>query len=306
MRDPCYSGSYSARKEEKPAGAGLAWAPRQQEQQQTQQQHQQHQQEQQQQQQQQQTQPPFTAFKKKPLGYMGGNIASSLKKTKWDAHSAATAIQASWRGHRVRCARPLEALRELRSIEAKALNLSRQIATAEWEGHVAPLERLRLSEGVMALLLAMDGLSCPPAVPAVRQRRKDLARQLTALQDKADSLGTPGLAHDTSARMREGCELGLGPALASQASCQPLTARTRTTASEAGPVAGVTQASRTQEDESSEFSGMPDDVIPKMPHAQDVVHQRLARRVQSKQSRKGWLPRMFRWLAPQKTIQKGR
>lgn len=106
---------------------------------------------------------------------------------------AATRIQSVWRGQAVRAGAPLPKLQRLRELQGQTDQLERQVAAAQahnWgPAGVPEKERLRLSEGAMALLLKLDAVQSP--MEEVRFRRKALARRLNALHDRVDALPRP-------------------------------------------------------------------------------------------------------------------
>ncbi|MQM17631.1 hypothetical protein Taro_050605 [Colocasia esculenta] len=97
--------------------------------------------------------------------------------------AAAVKIQAAYRGHLVR-----SLVRRVRDADAEAGRFELLIRTQEVVDAVRrdARERLRVAEGLMALLLRLDGV--PGFYPAVRELRRATSRRIVALQELLDAI----------------------------------------------------------------------------------------------------------------------
>jgi len=129
------------------------------------------------------------SFQRSPAARRLGPLSSPSSSGSLSPKEAFAKIQAAWKGHEVRAAGPLELLKKIRRLSLAAQDLEAKVSA--WEGsggRVAASEKLKLSEGAMSLLLALDSIHVPTQLDPVRQQRRELARQLSALQDKIDAL----------------------------------------------------------------------------------------------------------------------
>jgi len=88
-----------------------------------------------------------------------GGPAMKYRRSK--PHVAATAIQAAYRGHLVRKTQPLKHLRIIRNVRTELQRLEHQLAADPRLFETLrrdPTERLKWSEGGMALLLQLDSM----------------------------------------------------------------------------------------------------------------------------------------------------
>ncbi|XP_010928141.1 BAG family molecular chaperone regulator 5, mitochondrial [Elaeis guineensis] len=104
-------------------------------------------------------------------------------------NAAAVKIQSAFRGHLVR-----SLIGKIRAVDAEAGRMERLIQRQETVDAVRrdERERLRVSEGLMALLLRLD--SVPGFYPAVRELRRSVSRRIVGLQEVLDLiLGAPAV-----------------------------------------------------------------------------------------------------------------
>lgn len=101
--------------------------------------------------------------------------------------AAATSIQALYRGFSVRRTQPLQHLRIICEVRSE---LKRQLGTLAVPAQFDMLckdrqERLKWSEGAMALLLRLDAIQ--GAHPVVRDHRRSVTREVIVFQEIIDS-----------------------------------------------------------------------------------------------------------------------
>uniref|UniRef100_A0A7I4DT82 BAG domain-containing protein n=1 Tax=Physcomitrium patens TaxID=3218 RepID=A0A7I4DT82_PHYPA len=108
---------------------------------------------------------------------------------------AARKIQAVYRGYSVRRTQPLKHLRLTMKVKEELKKLKLKLEGEEQRKKLCsdPQERIRWTEGVMALLLRLDQLQ--GAHPDVRIIRKAVAKELIALQGQLDSLSDSSEEH---------------------------------------------------------------------------------------------------------------
>ncbi|OAY75081.1 BAG family molecular chaperone regulator 5, mitochondrial [Ananas comosus] len=97
--------------------------------------------------------------------------------------AAAAKIQAAYRGHLVR-----SLVGTIRAVDSEAGRFERLIQRQETVDAVRrdERERLRVSEGLMALLLRLDAV--PGVYPAVRDLRRAVSRRIVGLQEILDAV----------------------------------------------------------------------------------------------------------------------
>ncbi|KAL2341359.1 hypothetical protein Fmac_009299 [Flemingia macrophylla] len=97
--------------------------------------------------------------------------------------AAAATIQSAYRAHRIRTM-----YRKIEAVEAEADELQRVIQRQETVDAVRSnqLEKLRMNEALMALLLKLD--SVPGIHPTVRDARRKVTRRIVGLQEILDSV----------------------------------------------------------------------------------------------------------------------
>ncbi|EHA8590471.1 BAG family molecular chaperone regulator 5, mitochondrial [Cocos nucifera] len=104
-------------------------------------------------------------------------------------NAAAVKIQSAFRGHLVR-----SLIGKIRAVDAEAGRMERLIQRQETVDAVRrdQRERLRVSEGLMALLLRLD--SVPGFYPPVRDLRRSVSRRIVGLQEVLDLIvGAPAV-----------------------------------------------------------------------------------------------------------------
>ncbi|XP_008775974.2 BAG family molecular chaperone regulator 5, mitochondrial-like [Phoenix dactylifera] len=104
-------------------------------------------------------------------------------------NAAAVKIQSAFRGHLVR-----SLVGKIRAVNAESGRMERLIQRQETVDAVRrdERERLRVNEGLMALLLRLD--SVPGFYPAVRELRRSVSRRIVGLQEVLDAiLGEPAV-----------------------------------------------------------------------------------------------------------------
>ncbi|KAJ7556498.1 hypothetical protein O6H91_05G086000 [Diphasiastrum complanatum] len=101
--------------------------------------------------------------------------------------TAAVLIQSIYRGYVVRRSEPLKYLREIAKVRSKSKDLQAQVCKQEDFERICSntKERLKLTEGIMALLLQLDVIQ--GVHPVVREFRKSAARELIQLQETVDN-----------------------------------------------------------------------------------------------------------------------
>lgn len=106
-----------------------------------------------------------------------------MKSSHTNPESAASAIQAAFRAHRVRTL-----YKTLSAANSDADRLQRLIQRQETVDAVRfdPRERLRMNESLMALLLRLD--SVPGFDPTVREARRKISRRIVGLQEIVDAI----------------------------------------------------------------------------------------------------------------------
>ncbi|CAL9127490.1 unnamed protein product [Musa textilis] len=97
--------------------------------------------------------------------------------------AAAIRVQSAYRGHLIRTL-----VGQIRAVDAEAAQMEQRIRRQDTVDAVRrdERERLRVSEGLMALLLRLD--SVPGIYPAVRELRRAVARRIVALQEVLDAV----------------------------------------------------------------------------------------------------------------------
>lgn len=116
-----------------------------------------------------------------------------MKYARTRQHAAATAIQAAYRGYAVRRTKPLKHLRIIKSVRTELQRLEYQLASDPRlleSLRKDPAERLKWSEGAMALLLQLDSMQ--GVHPVVRDNRKTLTKEVISYQEYLDSTGKAG------------------------------------------------------------------------------------------------------------------
>ncbi|KAH7426042.1 hypothetical protein KP509_11G082500 [Ceratopteris richardii] len=114
------------------------------------------------------------------------NLCDSRKKPRPDPDSAATTIQACFRGFSIRRRRPLVHLRVISEVRNELQELVAQLQSPGFPQKVLlnEIQRLRYSESVMALILRLDAVE--GSVPEVRNQRKEATKMAIELQDAID------------------------------------------------------------------------------------------------------------------------
>lgn len=102
--------------------------------------------------------------------------------------AAATKIQAVYRGYLVRKTQPLKQLRVIKKVKEELESFKRKLQGTEQNRKLRSdsQERLRWTEGIMALLLRLDTLQ--GVHPEVRLIRKAVTRELIQFQETIDSM----------------------------------------------------------------------------------------------------------------------
>ena len=108
--------------------------------------------------------PSDLARKKEPKKISGNSKAASreespvkkLQRPTMDTETAAKKVQTAYKGYMVRRCQPLKHLREIARVKSK-LEEYRALASNK-EAYMDPALRLRLTEGIMSLLLQLDGI----------------------------------------------------------------------------------------------------------------------------------------------------
>ncbi|KAG0618524.1 hypothetical protein M758_4G071100 [Ceratodon purpureus] len=106
--------------------------------------------------------------------------------------AAARKIQGVYRGYSVRRTEPLKHLRVIMKVREEFQEIRRKLEGREQRAKLCsdPQERLRWTEGIMALLLRLDQLQ--GVHPEVRLVRKAAAKELLVFQEKLDSMSEEG------------------------------------------------------------------------------------------------------------------
>ncbi|MED6139358.1 Large proline-rich protein bag6 [Stylosanthes scabra] len=101
---------------------------------------------------------------------------------------AAILIQAAYRGYQVRRSEPLKKLKQIAEVSKELTNVKDCIQAFEHSSDLQNDEkqRIALSENIMRLLLKLDTIQ--GLHPSFRETRKSLARELTSLQERLDSV----------------------------------------------------------------------------------------------------------------------
>ena len=109
--------------------------------------------------------------------------------------TAATRIQSAFRGYCVRKFTPLKHLRTIHKVQEELKELVRKMIEMEQFEKLCndAQERLKWTEGVMALLLRLDSIQ--GAHPDVREVRKSVAKELIHLQEILDSTADDRHSH---------------------------------------------------------------------------------------------------------------
>ncbi|XP_024366414.1 uncharacterized protein [Physcomitrium patens] len=102
--------------------------------------------------------------------------------------AAATKVQAVYRGYCVRKTKPLKHLKLIRKVKEELENFELRFQEVPQKKRICtdPQERLKWTEGIMALLLRLDQLQ--GAHSDVRLVRKSVAKELIKFQEKLDSI----------------------------------------------------------------------------------------------------------------------
>jgi len=116
--------------------------------------------------------------------------APDLKPVAKSEDAAATEIQAFYRGYVVRKTQPLQHLKVIKVVkgELESLKFKSQEAEQKMKLRSDSKERLRWTEGVMALLLRLDSLQ--GVHPEVRLIRKAVTKELLGFQETIDSMSS--------------------------------------------------------------------------------------------------------------------
>ena len=114
-------------------------------------------------------------------------VVSLIRRVENLKMTAATRIQSAFRGYCVRKCTPLKHLRIIHKVREELKELVRKMIEIEQFEKLCndAQERLKWTEGVMALLLRLDSIQ--GAHPAVREVRKSVAKELIHLQEILDS-----------------------------------------------------------------------------------------------------------------------
>lgn len=122
--------------------------------------------------------------------FLSGGVDLTMYYAREDQIAAATKIQAAYRGYIVRRTQPLKHLRTIRNVRTELNRLETQLARDPQLFEILrrdPAERLKWSEGGMALLLQLDSMQ--GVHPVVRENRKSLTREVISYQEYIDSAG---------------------------------------------------------------------------------------------------------------------
>lgn len=114
-------------------------------------------------------------------------VVSLIRRVENLKMTAATRIQSAFRGYFVRKCTPLKHLRIIHKVREELKELVRKMIEIEQFEKLCDdaQERLKWTEGVMALLLRLDSIQ--GAHPDVREVRKSVAKELIHLQEILDS-----------------------------------------------------------------------------------------------------------------------
>lgn len=114
-------------------------------------------------------------------------VVSLIRRAETLKMTAATTIQSAFRGYCVRKCTPLKHLRIIHKVRDELKELVRKMIEMEQFEKLCndAQERLKWTEGVMALLLRLDSIQ--GAHPDVREVRKSVAKELIHLQEILDS-----------------------------------------------------------------------------------------------------------------------
>ncbi|KQJ94303.1 BAG family molecular chaperone regulator 6 isoform X2 [Brachypodium distachyon] len=100
---------------------------------------------------------------------------------------AAICIQSAYRGYHVRRWQPLQKLRKIKSVHERMQDVKKQLQGLEASSkQQTAKEHIAINETIMNLLLNLDTIQ--GLHPSVKEARKSVARELTSLQEKLDSL----------------------------------------------------------------------------------------------------------------------
>ena len=118
----------------------------------------------------------------KPTG-KGGNERKALSDV-----DAAILIQAVYRGYQVRRSEPLKKLKQIAEVSKELTNVKASVQAFEHSSDLQNDEkqRIALGENIMRLLPKLDTIQ--GLHPSFRETRKSLARELTCLQERLDSV----------------------------------------------------------------------------------------------------------------------
>ncbi|XP_010915740.1 uncharacterized protein [Elaeis guineensis] len=115
---------------------------------------------------------------------------------------AAVLIQSAYRGFEVRRWQPLEKLRKVARIRQEVEDIKKQIRSFEASSEGQDMkQKVVINETIMNLLLQLDTIQ--GLHQSVREARKSVARELTCLQEKLDSLSGQTTADRESAKIEE-------------------------------------------------------------------------------------------------------
>ncbi|GJP45309.1 hypothetical protein CLOM_g4716 [Closterium sp. NIES-68] len=117
-------------------------------------------------------------------------VTKIASKSLLTADDAARKLQAAWRGYSVRQGKPLELARSIADVRKLAREMGAQLRDSELIAKMVsePLEKLRVNETIMSWLLRLDEVQSRNQ--DIRNLRRDMARKLTKLLDRVDTLST--------------------------------------------------------------------------------------------------------------------
>lgn len=123
-----------------------------------------------------------------------------------NANTAATKIQAAFRGYSVRRTDPLKYLRSIYKVRSELKVLVHRIAEPEQFGKLCldPQERLKWTECVMALLLRLDSIQ--GVHPVVREVRKSVSKEVIQLQEIIDSTSKISYGEEEGGKVDDGSD----------------------------------------------------------------------------------------------------
>uniref|UniRef100_A0A803NW80 BAG domain-containing protein n=1 Tax=Cannabis sativa TaxID=3483 RepID=A0A803NW80_CANSA len=114
--------------------------------------------------------------------------ASKLEKKMLSDTEAAVRIQSFYRGFMVRRSEPLKKLKQIGEVREQLADVRNRLQALESSSEVQMDEKQKvlIGETIMRLLLKLDTIQ--GLLPSLRDIRKSLAKELTTLQEKLDSL----------------------------------------------------------------------------------------------------------------------